>query len=198
MRRVTAVVTIGLLSLLLIAGSSASVMAGTPSAPDARTYLNQHGYLPIHGADTLDRAKSWAEKAVANSKGHGATTLTGASQPTLGPSWNGLFENDLAPPDTNGAIGPNSYLEIINLQLGIYSRTGAKVSSIKLQALTGHPSLSDPMILWDPDTQRFYYNVWDTSVNTMEWGFSKSSNPHVLPSDFCNFTSAFGYLPGQF
>jgi hypothetical protein len=173
-------------------------MANTPSTSDARTYLNEHGYLPIHGADTLDRAKSWAERAVANSQGHVATTPTSASQPTLGPGWNGLSENDLAPPDTNGAIGPSSYIEIINLQLGIYSRTGAKISSIKLQALTGHASISDPMVLWDPDTQRFYYNVWDTNVNTMEWGFSKSSNPQVLPSDFCNFTAAFGYLPGQF
>jgi hypothetical protein len=82
--------------------------------------------------------------------------------------------------------------------MGIYSRTGALRSSLRLEALTGHASLSDPMILWDPDTQRFYYNVWDTTVNTMEWGFSKSSNPMTLPADFCNYTASFGYSQGQF
>ena len=51
--------------------------------------------------------------------------------------------------------------------------------------LTGDSDqLSDPTILWDPDTQRFYYNVWDVSQATMQWGFSKDSNPTSIPSSF--------------
>jgi hypothetical protein len=48
------------------------------------------------------------------------------------------------------------------------------------------------MVLWDPNTQRFYYNVWDISTATMAWGFSKTSNP-LSPAGFCNYTSSFGY-----
>jgi hypothetical protein len=48
------------------------------------------------------------------------------------------------------------------------------------------------MILWDPSTQRFYYNVWDVAHATMAWGFSKSSSV-TGPTSFCNYTSSFGY-----
>jgi hypothetical protein len=198
MRKPTAILGAVLLSMVVLVGSAAMGTAAKPASVDARVFLAQHGYLRLHGVDTLNRAKAWAESAVAGSRTPDGAASTGSARPTLGPGWNGLTENDLAPPDPNGAIGPKSYVEIINLQMGIYSRTGALRSSIRLQVLTGHASLSDPMVLWDPDTQRFYYNVWDTSVNTMEWGFSKSSNPALLPTDFCNYTAAFGYSAGQF
>ena len=208
MRKPTAILGAVLFSTVVFAGSSSvgaaatvrssgAGAAATAPALDARAYLAEHGYLPIHGVDTLNRAKAWSEAAVARLHPVAPASTTPTS-PTLGPGWNGLAETDLAPPDPNGAIGPKSYIEIINLQMGIYTRTGTLVSSIRLSSLTGHGSLSDPMILWDPDTQRFYYNVWDPSVNTMAWGFSKSKNPRVLPSDFCNYTGSFGYSGGTF
>jgi hypothetical protein len=115
--------------------------------------------------------------------------------PITGASWAGISDPTVTPPDTNGAIGPNSYVEIINLKLAIYSRTGASISSANLSTLTGHSqfNLSDPMVLWDPNTQRFYYNVWDSVNQTMAYGFSKSSSPSAIPSSFCNYTAAFGY-----
>src|ERR1700687_2352660 len=181
MRKSPAILGAVLLSGILLAGTSMMGAAAPSPSIDARAYLAEHGYLPIHGVDTLNRAKAWSESVASGLAAQAAAAPTGRTLPTLGPGWNGLSETDLAPPDPNGAIGPNSYIEIINTQLGIYSRTGAKLASIKLQVLTGHSSVSDPMVLWDPDTQRFYYNVWDTSVNTMEWGFSKTSNPTTLP-----------------
>jgi hypothetical protein len=119
--------------------------------------------------------------------------------PTTGASWAGISDPTVSPPDTNGAIGPSSYVEIINLKVAIYSRTGSTISSATLQSLTGHAqnSLSDPMVLWDPNTQRFYYNVWDTSHATMAWGFSKSSSPTAIPTSFCNYTSSFGYAASE-
>ena len=113
--------------------------------------------------------------------------------PTIGASWQGVSDASLSPPDTNGAIGPNSYVEIINLQIAIYNRTGGLIQTKNLQTLTGHNqfSLGDPFVLWDADTQRFYYNVWDISQSTMAWGFSKTNNPMVIPTDFCNYTSSF-------
>jgi hypothetical protein len=114
--------------------------------------------------------------------------------PVVGASWAGAFDLNVTPPDTNGAIGPNSYLEIINTQLAIYSRTGTLINQSTLGKLTGHPqaNLSDPMVLWDPDTQRFYYNVWDSVQSTMAWGFSKNNNPSA-PGSFCSYTAHFGY-----
>jgi hypothetical protein len=127
---------------------------------------------------------------------HGTSTpVTGGTNPTIGSSWLGVNNAGLTPPDPNGAIGPNSYLEIVNVNLAIYNRSGGLITTATLSSLTGHSSLSDPMILWDPDTQRFYYNVWDVSAMTMEWGFSKDSNPTSIPGSFCNYTASFGYNP---
>jgi hypothetical protein len=120
--------------------------------------------------------------------------------PTAGASWAGIFDLTVSPPDTNGAIGPKSYVEIINTQIAIYNRTGTPIITTNLQALTGHSqlNLSDPMVLWDPNTQRFYYNVWDTAAQTMAWGFSKDNNPTTIPTSFCNYTASFGYPAVQF
>jgi hypothetical protein len=114
--------------------------------------------------------------------------------PVTGSSWAGAFDLTVSPPDTNGAIGPSNYIETINLQMAIYTRTGSLVNQTALGLLTGHSqfNLSDPMVLWDPATQRFYYNVWDISNATMAWGFSKSTSPSG-PTSFCNYTSSFGY-----
>jgi hypothetical protein len=115
-------------------------------------------------------------------------------------SWSGVADTAVAPPDPNGAIGPKSYIEIINSQVAIYARTGALLATADSHTLTGHAqlNLADPMILWDPDTQRFYYNVWDVSDQTMAWGFSKSNNPTAIPASFCHYTTHLGYTPSEF
>jgi hypothetical protein len=116
--------------------------------------------------------------------------------PVTGTSWAGISDPTVSPPDPNGAIGPSSYMEIINLQAALYNRSGTVLSTTPLGLLTGHSqfNLSDPMVLWDPQTQRFYYNVWDVSNATMAWGFSKTTAPATFTTaDWCNYTSTFGY-----
>ena len=126
--------------------------------------------------------------------------LAAHATPVIGASWAGVSDSGVSPPDPNGAIGPNSYVEIINTEIGIFDRTGAVIQSTDLHVLTGaSPStwLSDPMVLWDENTQRFYYNVWDTTHDTMDWGFSKNANPRHVPGGFCSYTASFGYSPPE-
>jgi hypothetical protein len=118
--------------------------------------------------------------------------------PVIGTSWQGTSQSNLTPPDGNGAIGPNSYVETVNTRLAIYSRTGTQLANSDFSALTGNGNGSDPMALWDPDTQRFYYNIWNTGNATMDWGFSKDSNPVSIPGSFCNYETGFGYDPSSF
>jgi hypothetical protein len=172
--------------------------SSSPQPVDPVAYLREHGYLPIHGADTLAHAKAYAEAQVASQQGTGGTVPTSPLAPTIGSNWAGIRATNFSPPDPNGAIGPQSYIEVVNLTMAIYKRTGAPISSLDLTLLTGDPNLSDPMVLWDPDTQRFYYNVWDFSNSTQRWGFSKSANPTLLPADFCNYSASFGYPANVF
>jgi hypothetical protein len=190
----TALLIVGLLAALSPAGAT----AGSRHAKfDWRVYLSQHGYLPLRGVETLEKAKAHAA-AMAATLPRTAPSPTALQAPTLGTSWQGTNDTRFTPPDANGAIGPNSYLEIVNSKIAIYTRAGAETTSALLSALTGDANqLSDPTILWDPDTQRFYYNVWDINTATMRWGFSKNDNPTTIPGSFCNYNASFGYTPSN-
>jgi len=189
-------------ALLVVGVFAALVPANAVAKPkpvkfDWRVYLSQHGYLPLRGVKTLERAKAHAAEMAAALQ-PGAASPTAAQAPTLGTSWQGTNDTGFTPPDANGAIGPRSFLEIVNSRLAIYTRSGGLTASSSLSALTGDQNqLSDPTILWDPDTQRFYYNVWDIQTATMRWGFSRTNNPTSIPGDFCNYDASFGYVPAN-
>jgi hypothetical protein len=186
---------VGVIAAAAPAGASAQPGSTSRENTPVMKWLRTHGYLPLRGPAVLAKAKAHAAAMIAAREGKPAAAPTGSAAPIIGASWQGVSNGSVSPPDPNGAIGPNSYLEIINLNLGIYNRTGGLITSASLTTLTGHFSLSDPMILWDPHTQRFYYNVWDTGAATMAWGFSKDNNPTSIPGSFCNYTSSFGYNP---
>jgi hypothetical protein len=189
-----ALVIVGLFAALAPAGA---VAKPKPVKFDWRVYLAQHGYLPLRGVKTLERAKAHAAEMAA-ALHPGAAAPTAAQAPTVGTSWQGTNDTRFTPPDANGAIGPKSFLEIVNSKIAIYTRSGALTASALLSVLTGDShQLSDPTILWDPDTQRFYYNVWDIQTTSMRWGFSKTNNPTSIPGDFCNYDASFGYVSGN-
>src|SRR6266550_77935 len=127
-------------------------------------------------------------------------TAASATGPTIGATWNGQSEADLAPPDPTGAIGPNSYIQLINLRYGIYGRDGGLLNDGDLGALTLFPvgELTDPQIVWDPTSQLYYYLVLDYYNSAYAFGYSKSADPRSA-DDFCHyFVGAFYngfYLP---
>jgi hypothetical protein len=105
------------------------------------------------------------------------------------------------PPDTTGSIGPDRYIETVNTQYAIYSRSGSLLNSGSLSALTGIPgglfgySLSDPQLMWDAKTQRFYYSAvyYEAflSDNGLAVGWSKTATP-ASSNDFCQYAISFG------
>jgi len=194
-----AAVVVSVLSVAVIGPAGATPTPKIdPATLAGLRYLRTHGYFPLRGADVLARAKAHAAAVVAARNGQAVPAASaGGANPIVGVSWQGINDGSVTPPDTNGAIGPLSYVEIINLKVAIYTRAGALTTSATLGALTGHSQfcLSDPMDLWDPASQRFFYNVWDVCASTMAWGFSKDTNPTSVPGSFCNYTASFGYNP---
>ena len=165
-----------------------------------------HGYLPLD-AEALARAK-----AAANSRAglhvQSATPSVAAGGPTVSaypnvsPSFDADYETGLTPPDTTGAIGPDRYIETVNTQYAIYNRSGALINGGTLDALTNIPTglfgyaLSDPQIMWDAKTQRFYYSAvyYDSlllSDNGLAVGWSKTATPSSA-ADFCQYAISFG------
>jgi len=129
-----------------------------------------YGYLPLHAREFAHaKAAANARAGLAGKpgrpgKGGGGGPIV-STYPNVSPSFNGTYLSGVTPPDTTGAIGPDRYIETVNTQYAIYSRTGSQVNSGSLSSLTGIGgglfgySLSDPQMMWDAKTQRFYYSA---------------------------------------
>jgi hypothetical protein len=100
------------------------------------------------------------------------------------------------PPDTNGAAGPNAYVETVNQKVALYAdkSTGAGATTDSLShflfttgGLTRADSgsgLSDPVITYDEKIGRFIIGDQDvnfsTHVSAFDLAVSKSDNPATL------------------
>jgi hypothetical protein len=163
------------------------------------------GYIPLHARElALAKAAANAKAGVGNGRpkpgggGGGPTIFNPAG---VSPSFAGTYQTGVTPPDTTGAIGPDRYIETINVKYTIFSRTGTAINSGTLSQLTGIPggifgySLSDPQMTWDAKTGRFYYSAvyYDLflSANGLAVGWSKTATPSSS-SDWCQYAIDFG------
>ena len=94
-----------------------------------------------------------------------------------------IFGGRTAPPDTNGAVGPNHYVETTNLGVRIYDKAGAPLTPVfKMSALlVGIPNAADddgdPVVLYDSLADRWVmmqFNLRVTS-NTTHFHFAVST-----------------------
>jgi len=96
------------------------------------------------------------------------STATTTSAPATGSSWLGLDHTSWGagwPPDPNGDVGPNNYVQTVNTSIGIWDKaTGARAAAMTFdtlfsQAATGTPcdnsNQGDPVALYDPFGDRW-------------------------------------------
>jgi len=168
-------------------GSSSTLTVAAGTATPTGTYT-----LTITGTGTAATHGATVSLIVATAQ---------VGDPTVGLSWDGQSQGGLAPPDPTGAIGPSSYIQLINLRYGIYDRQNVASPGVPnvldqgdLGQLTGFPvnELSDPQILWDPSSQRFYYLVLDVYRDTFAFGYSTRPDP-ASNADFCKYIVDYGY-----
>jgi Carboxypeptidase regulatory-like domain/Fibronectin type III domain/Domain of unknown function (DUF4214) len=117
--------------------------------------------------------------------------------PMPGPVQNfpGLTRTDLCtggqcgagiPPDTNGDVGPNHYIQTVNTAVGIYNKTGTLLASFTFNSLwsgagTGTPCDAnhggDPVVLYDSMADRWI-------LSDLGFGFNGAGQP-VAPFYEC-------------
>src|SRR6185369_14865797 len=108
-------------------------------------------------------------------------------------NFEGVFDIHTTPSDSTGAFGPTRYIETINDKFAIYNKTSTTpISTGTISTLwdSGTAITSDPQIIWDPKTQRFYYAgliIVSSSDNRLTFGFSKTASPNTA-ADFCKYT----------
>lgn len=107
---------------------------------------------------------------------------------------NGPFQ--LSPPDTTGAVGPNSYIEMVNVALQLYGKDGSTIdgpldfgtffaSSPSIQPF----GAGDPIIVYNEITQKFFAAQFDfddfNTVMVLDVAISKTNDPQSLsPADW--------------
>jgi hypothetical protein len=99
------------------------------------------------------------------------------------------------PPDTNGDVGPNNYVQAVNTAVGIFSKTGTQQAAFRFNSFwasagTGTPcdtsNDGDPIVLYDPLGDRFIF---------MDFAFTNSTTG---PYYFCFAVSKTGNPLGSY
>jgi hypothetical protein len=115
--------------------------------------------LPVQ-ANHEDRAAQTASPsgaAPAPAPNNGTTGFAGLSFLPNGDGW---------PPDTNGDVGPNHYIQTVNTSIGIFDKaTGTQIHAFTFDALMAqafapdHPcsnsNFGDPVVVWDSQADRW-------------------------------------------
>ena len=181
--------TVSLSATGLPAGATATFTPSSVTAGQGATLAVATDASTPPGAFTLTLTGT-AASATHSATASLTVTAPASGGPRLGVSWEGQTQGNIAPPDPTGAVGPASYIEMINSRYGIYDRSGALVQEFDLGELTRFPvdELSDPQIVWDPYAGRFYYLVVDFYTSQYAFGYSKTSDPHDAVTDFCHYS----------
>jgi hypothetical protein len=185
--------------------ASASSASGT--AGGAAGLFRRQGYL------VPDQAGYEREKGLGRGSGGTIDTSTSTNgldiisdpggPPSIGRNWAGATDSGGSPPDATGAIGPTRYIELINQRFAIYDRThDAALTTGTLKTMTTAPTnfVTDPQVIWDPGTNRFYFVVLDFwglmggVDNGLYVGFSKTGSPTNGTTDWCRYFISWGTL----
>ena len=163
-----------------------------PSARPRRRALHR-GYLVPHQA-RYDRQKARITRRAAAREALSAP-VTGPLAPHLvaGKSWQGINDPTSTPPDETGAVGTTRYIELVNTRFAIYNKaSNSPIGGGTLNQLVGASNtdfLTDPQIIWDPTTNRFYYAAEDSrsaAHNQVAFGFSRTASPSSA-ADWCKY-----------
>jgi len=96
----------------------------------------------------------------------------------------GIGYQNLAPPDTNGDVGPNHYIQIVNVKFAIYNKAGVLLAGpTNVNALwAGFGGLcetrndGDPIVLYDPIANRWLISQFVAFTNQCI-AISKTADP---------------------
>ena len=105
------------------------------------------------------------------------TAAPTAAMPAVGASFEGMNISQACgnclPPDTNGAIGPNHYVQMVNSDIAVYSRTGATLMAPRaintLWSVTPNSECftnnnGDPIVLYDQLADRWLVSQFVASA----------------------------------
>ena len=126
-----------------------------------------------------------------------AAGSTSLASPTVNAFYPGVGNGDNSPPDTTIAASPSEEIELTNTNYRVVKRGHATVGTMAALFDAKGFFLSDPQIIWDPLTERFYISMLENHGTSapddgLAWGFSKTPDPSSS-ADFCHYFNPFNY-----
>ena len=105
-----------------------------------------------------------------------------ATIPHIVAGFDGINETqcNCAPPDVQVATGPTHVVEMVNADMEIWTKNGTPLTSVLLNTLYGVPNtdvLSDPRIMFDAPSSRWYASILDVTTSHVWIAVSTSDNP---------------------
>ena len=97
----------------------------TPEPDKKDKEKKKDGRLPLHGS-----SPSAPDPALQSSPGSAAAPTLGLNFEGVGQGFsgpNGTFAVNSAPPDPNGAVGPNNYVQVVNEDFAIFDKSGTAI-----------------------------------------------------------------------
>lgn len=101
------------------------------------------------------------------------------------------------PPDAQIAVGPTIVGEMVNVGAGFWTKGGDNIKTLPLSNFfkTGTDAITDPRIIYDNDTGRWFAYIQDMSDDTIRLAVSNSSDPTT--AQFATFSFPFAGCPDQ-
>ncbi len=192
---------VALLVLMTIVWSAAPAGAASRPLSAGKPYrtTGQRTITPrIVSTSTVPQVRSSGHGTVANRPAPGGiahvpspTHVMRAAAPahqnlSTKTSFEGQSNTGWTPSDSNGAGGINNYIETVNEQWAVYTRTGIQKYSTDFDSWFGQPSgtsLFDPVVQWDKTGKRFIFVV-DSGSSLL---VSVAKQTSALGS-YCNYT----------
>jgi hypothetical protein len=201
-----AALVLGLLAPGALAGTnhSASTAQHAWSLAKRLALFQQYGRVitPGYLAAKARADAAWARSHPSGGSSSASTPSSHANAPTIHESFDGPNDPTLTPPDSQGAVGPTRFINLINSRFQIFDRTMSPPATLSTGRLADIAQvgttrlLFDPYIIWDAGTKRFYYSMGNEVSTTPEnyqiaWGYSKTASPSAA-TDWCHYTTDFG------
>lgn len=160
----------------------------------AATKNPAHKYIPIyrHANHAAQKTASRENTVLGNTTGVQYFSIKGVIE--------GLGYDNLTPPDVQVAAGPDSIMEMINLEGQIWTKGGIPAGppfGLADFYGTGSDFISDPKVFYDNSSQRWFTSITDVSTDTVKVAVSDSNDP--TNSIFCLYSipSSNSSLPDQ-
>lgn len=118
---------------------------------------------------------------------------------TTSTSFQGLTATNCqcTPPDVQVGVGPSHVVEEVNVDRKIWDKTGSPITTIALATFYGTAdSMSDPKVLYDSVSGRWFSSMLDVSANSIFVAVSSTNDPTGTWTVY-NFAQGSGFLPDQ-